>query len=596
MIKPKNKTGYFSFLCLFLIVLFIMTFPLMLKMGSSIPGSRNTDESFAVLQQFWWQKYSHIKHTPSTDEYLTASPFGIKHEAVFIHPLWHHISRFLSIATNEIMAYNLIVITNLILSFLTMFLLTNYLFKNMMVSFFSSIIYVLCPYQFSRLWQHFSLTFTEWMPLYILSLVKIHERISLKNVLFCVCSFFLVALFDSYYTFFMLIITVPLFIYLFFQKTEYSKLELLRTYSIIYSLITIIALIIMMPFLKILILSKGQAPSAWSIIRPFDDLFTQSARPLSYFLPAPDHPIFGRFSEQFIGSQMYGTSFTEHVLYLGWVPLILAFVAFKKWLKSRKTEPKKESSVLGFFIFLALTAWFLSQPPWWDLFGLKLYMPSFFMYKIVPTLRAYCRFGIVVMLGVAVLAGFGLKYLLENFKSNRTKTVITAIACGLVIFEFWNWPPFKVIDVSRVPEAYYWLKAQPGDIAIAEYPLDTGGANERYKFYQTTHQKKIINGTTPGTYANRLAQTITKLSLPETPQILKWLGVKYVLVHRDKYLQTELTEDKEELGKIPQNKNLRYIKTFPEQTCPGETMCTQKTGPIDVYEVDAVAVKPEIKE
>ena len=137
---------------------------------------------------------------------------------------------------------------------------------------------------------------------------------------------------------------------------------------------------------------------------------------------------------------------------------------------------------IGFFIFLAVVAWLFSQPPWWKFGPIKIYMPSFFMYKILPMFRAYCRFGIVVMLAVAVLAGYGLKFILERFKTQKAKIAITCLFAGLVLFEFWNWPPYKVIDVSKVPPVYYWLKEQPGDFVIAEYPLDADSPNEMYKF------------------------------------------------------------------------------------------------------------------
>ena len=151
------------------------------------------------------------------------------------------------------------------------------------------------------------------------------------------------------------------------------------------------------------------------------------------------------------------------------------------------------------------------------------------MYKILPMFRAYCRFGIVVMFAVAVLAGFGLYFILERFKSYKIKIAILCLFCGLVLFEFWNWPPYKVIDVSRVPAVYYWLKGQPENFVIAEYPLDTSSPSEKYKFYQITHEKKIINGTIPGTYANKLAESLTRLSDPYTAGVLKWLGVKYAI-------------------------------------------------------------------
>ena len=297
-------------------------------------------------------------------------------------------------------------------------------------------------------------------------------------------------------------------------------------------------------------------------------------------------------------------SFTEHTLYLGWIPLILAFLAFKGWRRNRKTRTTnhelritdKEDFYIGFFVFLAIVAWLFSQPPWWNIFGFKLYMPSFFMYKILPMFRAYCRFGIVLMLAVAVLAGFGLKFFLERFKSQKTKIVVTGLFCGLVLFEFWNWPPYKVIDLSKVPAVYYWLKDEPKDIVIADYPLDADSSNELYKFFQTVHEKKIINGTIPGTYANKVAQEIRRLSGPKTASILKWMGVKYVVVHKDDYLKTDLVEDKEDLERIPQSPGLKFIRTFPHQECPDpHLMCVQKTGLIDVYEVVAESREPAVK-
>ncbi|UCD15920.1 MAG: hypothetical protein JSV34_02405, partial [Candidatus Omnitrophota bacterium] len=248
---------------------------------------------------------------------------------------------------------------------------------------------------------------------------------------------------------------------------------------------------------------------------------------------------------------------------------------------------------ISFFLLLTVVAWLFSQPPWWKIGPLKIFMPSFFMYKILPPFRAYCRFGIVVMLAVAVLAGYGLKYILERFKTNSKKVLMTSLLCGVVLFEFWNWPPFKVIDVSRAPQVYYWLGEQKEEFAIAEYPLDIDLPNEIYKFYQIFHHKPIINGTIPGTGPNRIARTITKLSEPKTAATLKGLGVKYVLVHRGKYLDTELLEWAQELDKIPQNKGLKFVKDFLPQTCPSGTKCSYNSGQIDVYEVVAEPVLPQ---
>ena len=116
-----------------------------------------------------------------------------------------------------------------------------------------------------------------------------------------------------------------------------------------------------------------------------------------------------------------------------------------------------------------------------------------------------------------------------------------------------------MIDVSKVPEVYYWIKSQPGDFVIAEYPLDCNGNNEMYKFYQTVHQRKMVNGTAPGTYPNKIANTLKQLSDPKTAGVLKWLGVKYVIVHREDYLNTEIINEMDEINKISVNPKFKLL-------------------------------------
>lgn len=586
-----------TIICLLIFILIVATtYPLIFKINTCIPGFFSTDESIAIVWNAWFIKFSLLNHISIKTTDFIAYPFGI--DFYTNRPtsyIWVLINFILPVLTTPVLTYNLQIIFNLFLSVLFTIFLMYYLTKNRTIALFSGVIFGFCPYMFVRSWQHLGETYLWPMPLFLWFLFRLKEDKSLITKIIFVVSLILAAInYDVIY--YVFIILVAFLIYL-MPKWKSNKLYINKIF-----LLSTIASVMLIPqffsvFKNLLFPMHSTASAHNPYFRPFEDLFTQSAKPLSYLLPSVAHPIFGKFTEQFIGTQLYGISFTEHMLYLGWVPLILAFVAFRKWRKRRReaelgTVPfgdsphYKEDFYIGFFILLVIVAWLFSQPPWWKLGSLKIYMPSYFMYKILPMFRAYCRFGIVVMLAVSVLAGFGLKFVLERFKTQRAKIAVTTLFCGLVLFEFWNYPPFKVIDVSKVPAVYYWLKEQPGDFVIAEYPLDIIGPNEMYKFYQTAHEKKIINGTIPGSYAHKVAQKITKLSSPETARILKWMGVKYALVHRDGYLGTDLVEDREELEKIPQNKGLKFVRSFPVQECPDEDiMCVQKTGPIDVYEV-----------
>lgn len=591
----------------FIILVLIFTFPLAFKRHNYIPGFQSTDEPYGALWNFWWLKYILHSHLSETRCSLIAAPFGID-STESGYPLWNFINKWLSIATSNVFAYNFETLFSFFASAVFMYYLALYLCKDKICSIFSAIIYSFCPYHFARAWQHLGLAQIQWMPFYILALLKLKEKTDLKHIALTVLSLFFVFSFDFYYAYFMLIVT-SLFVILLlgvnlkkkFKNLSYLKKDAKLIGALFVSLFLVFLLItpsIYQTFKNRKNYAAKEASAHNPFVRPFEDLFSQSARPLSYFLPSTVHPVFGQLTEGFIGSDLYGESLTEHTLYLGWVALVLAFIAFKRWrLKRKQFTGSIDNFSVSFFISLAIASWLFSQPPWWNLLGFKLYMPSFFMYKILPMFRAYCRFGIVVMLAVSVLAGFGLKFTLENFNNKKKKIGMVSLLFGLVIFEFWNYPPFKVIDVQSFPEVYYWIKEHPQDFVIAEYPLDADSPNEMYKFYQTKHEKKIINGTIPGTHANMVAKTITKLSAPHTAGILKWMGVKYVLVHRENYLKTDLVEEKEELGKIPANPGIKLVRSFLNQSCPKkDIMCIQETGPIDVYEVIALSpIEPKIK-
>ena len=591
---------------LFSFITAAMTYPLAFKMNSYIPGFHSTDEPYAALWNFWWFKYA-FKHHLEGHYYSTlAAPFGLDVGKTALYPLWEFLCRWLSILTEMVLSFNIQMLLSFILAGIIMYYLVLYLTGEVFVSLFAAFAYAFCPYHFARAWQHLGLAQIQWMPLFIFTLIKLREKSDNRNTLFAILALFLVFSFELHYAYFMYIVAVLFLIYYTLSNRKFNS----AYFNVIWRLclVLVIGAFFVLPTsamtgIRQMFFKKSTAiVSVWSAIRPFEDLFAQSARPLSYFLPATTHPIFGKFAEYFVGSPLYGESFTEHTLYLGWIPLLLTFFAFRQWRKNKKLritnyESRITNFYVGFFLLLAVASWFLSQPPWWKIGQFKVYMHTFFLYKIVPIFRAYCRFGIVLMLAVAVLAAFGLKFILEKYKSRKLKLTITTLFCVLMFFEFWNYPPFKVIDVSRISEAYYWLKSQPGDFAIAEYPLDADSPNETYKFYQATHEKRIINGTIPGTYPNRLAKKIKQLSDFNTPKVLRWLGVEYVLVHHDAYLGKDLIEDRDELKRISNNPGLRLIKTFPAERCTqDDIICVRKSGPIDIYKVVAGPSKPVVEE
>jgi len=72
-------------------------------------------------------------------------------------------------------------------------------------------------------------------------------------------------------------------------------------------------------------------------------------------------------------------------------------------------------------------------------------------------------------------------------------------------------------------------------------------------FSQTAHEKKIINGTLPGTYANGVSKAIARLSGKDVPGILKMDGSKVSFSSQAGIFEYGINRDKEELISIPKN-------------------------------------------
>jgi len=568
--RPGKITGVFV---LFSLLTLIATYPLIFKINSSIPGFFSTDEPFSVLWHYWWLKFSFINHIPETFCNFVAYPFGIDFSGNLNMPVWSTIFKYLSIFTNEIFAYNIMLISSFILSGFLGYYLVEYLTGSYIIGIFAGFAYTFLPYHFVRSWQHPSLALIELIPLAVIFLLKLYELKKIRYAIFLGLAIALSVHLNTYYAFFLFLACVLFILMIFFKsfilwlkkKPPILSLKLIKLFLIAAIVTIVLSLPVIISNFKFinLINKKGTFVSAWSVsTRPFEDLFTQSARPLSYFLPSAQNPIFGKFTEFFIGSKLYGDSYTEHTLYLGWTLLILAFVAFRKRRYLKDNNPGKAYAI-DFFIWLVIAFWFISQPPWWKIFGFKLYMPSYFFYKFLPAVRAYCRAGIVVMLGIIVLSGFSVKYFLDKIKVKSKQRIFLIMIFSLLTIEFLNIPWQHNLDLSKAPGVYSWLKEQPKDSVIAEYPLDINGPNPDYQFYQTKHNKRMVNCTIPGSEANRVAKTMVELSNPATIFKLNDWGVGYIILHLDKYTESELLSQAEELERIRNSNYLTFFKKFP---------------------------------
>jgi hypothetical protein len=477
-----------------------------------------------------------------------------------------------SILFNEIFAYNAMIILSLILSFVCMYALVFYLTQRHSAAFIAGLIYALSPYHINKSWEHFGLMFIEFIPLYILFLLKLKNKPNLSNLILCSASLALVVLSDLTHSFIIFIFSLLYIAFCFFYYLKNIKefLRLFFYFCLMGSISLTLVLPSFIPVFKSLATPSSQALAAAEkvAVRPLHYLFSQSASIPAYFIPSRYHPLWGSIARALEGSVFFGRGPLEQTLYLGWVGILLAFIFLRK-KKGQDSERLDNNTKFArsLFLFTFLSAVVISMPPYWNLLVFKIYFPSFFIYKVFPVFRAYARFGVLALLAVSVLAGYGFSLL--KSKSKRKKLVTIAFSL-LVLVDFANFPPLRVADINKCPEVYAWLGKQYGSFAVAQYPVrigDTaeGFVNLDYLFYQRFHEKAILEGAEPGSYEFELKKHIVKITDPATPKILSYLGFKYVVLHLDEYRQANNKEAVDILGEIPdlsKSKAFKFIGKF----------------------------------
>jgi len=145
-----------------------------------------------------------------------------------------------------------------------------------------------------------------------------------------------------------------------------------------------------------------------------------------------------------------------------------------------------------------------------------------------------------------------------------------------IFFEYMLFPPFELTSTKNIPSVYSWLKEQKSDSIVAEYPLQ---ADERhYLFWQHVHEKRLVNAAVKGSYAYSVAQKIIDLKAVTTPGILSAMGVDFVIVHTDKYLNAEGGAVLGEAPELAKDKAYELVKDFDT---------------VKVYTVHAEPISPE---
>jgi hypothetical protein len=162
-------------------------------------------------------------------------------------------------------------------------------------------------------------------------------------------------------------------------------------------------------------------------------------------------------------------------------------------------------------------------------------------------LRVPARADILVLLGTAVFAGFGLTRLMAELTRPAVRAALAAGAIGLASVECLARPVLVPVETDSAM-IYSWLKASP-DAVLFEWPVTVPWrlwdmVDVRYMYRSTLHWRPLLNGYS-GFYPSSYLSLLNHMrAFPDTATIeeLQRRGATIIVVHEMEHSRPSYSE------------------------------------------------------
>lgn len=518
----------------FVLLTLAFAWPLPVQMGTHLLG-RGTDPEL-LMWALGWDAHAFL-HQPLSifdanifypSKYALAYSENMIGSALLVAPvIW---------ATGDlVLATNLVQLSSVALSAFGAYLLARRLGLDVASAVVAGLVFGFAPARFFRMPQA-HLTTIQWIPF---CLAYLHAYFSVdgrsRHLKLAALFFTLQALASGHGAVFLTVAAVALVLWQLAGGTALKVVGRIRDLGVTGALLLLPALLLLLPYRA----ARGEVPN---LRRVLDDYGSSLS---SYFSsPVPFH--------QWMLARMPDWVRVEPPdahLFVGIGPLVLALVAVAAVVR-RASSPADESghALLAtpaaggwwrghpvlFYAGLALVSfWFTVGPPF-GLWQWTYWMPVF------SFLRVPSRFVLLEVLALAVLSGFGVRWLSQQVRPGRAATAVVASVGLLLLLEFAPWGMRTIPFQINVTSADRWLDGRPKPFVVAEFPVprtrdDAIQARRNTLFMQhsTAHWQKIVHGYSGVEPQHYTAMQERLRGFPDEASLntLVDLGVTYVVVH-----------------------------------------------------------------
>ncbi len=548
----------------FLLVALLMTWPLALHPTSETLFLSNWGDNIGVMTTFWYSNYL-VTHGLGASRVnpLLGYPFGTDAKALASFPLSNGVVRQLTNVFGFVAAYNIFLVLSFPLAGLVMFLLLFYITRRYSAAIVGGFAFAFTSWHLVRAAEHLSLVAIYVIPLFLLALLYFWRKRDVVSGALLVAAWTLALLTDFHFGYFCLVIAAVWVVVMFvmdYRKTNTFK-PIDRRLVVMGLVLIIVAASLGFATSRLI---RYKTASQFGEFNPrggLVDVELNSSHPWNYIIPSYYNPLLGRLARGYSLTHLGPLTFIESAAYLGILPVILAIYAI--WAIRRKrlaalddhgvpegstdapdenrgeAGPSGKEDVTGvagyrpyviFGLSMSVTAFVLSLSPQWDLFGRKIPWISWIQRWLIPPLRGYSRWAVVVLFGVTLLAGLGWAALTARRRfSTRVLVVLTIVVILLIGVDYAVAPPSRARELPAVPAVLEQMRKTPKGAPLVIYPLTNPNdfTLYQYEYFQSFHQHPMLNGTTRATDEDLYRMSVIGYNSAYTPRILRTLGIRY---------------------------------------------------------------------
>ena len=401
------------------------------------------------------------REDPNRDALVVIDQFRAGRVATpYLQPLTDLPGRALARLVGPVAAYNVLTLATFPLSAAAAYLLARYVLGSHLAAMVAGLAYAFLPFHVAHAAAHPHVAQTQWLPLYFLALWRCLDRPDLRRVLFLLAAAAAVALSNFYAGLIAAVLSPVALVAYWLVSPRRPRERTLRSVAI-----TSLALAAAGAAGLVLIHCLSPAvllhPNAFAF--PRSDLFLHGAKWWSYLVPAVDHPLAASRVREFWAARGVEEALLEQQVGLGWSIVALGAVPLWLWLRGdRASLAVRSAPVLA---SVAVAALLCSLSPERTIGSFTFVRPSALLYAVAPMFRAHARFGVVVGLMSALLAGAGAARLWRWPTSAGRRAA--ALLLGLAVVEYSPLPPWRWRDVLPT-RAHRWLAAQSASLRVLD--------------------------------------------------------------------------------------------------------------------------------